>query len=197
MKKETITLPASKIILKKGNKVLIKNNSGIFETPGFSKEMIPFLGKQLTVTSVFPLHFNVKENEFAWLLTHHVEKVITKNNIIVIENVNITPHAKINYKEEVIVFKGENFIGENFIYNTEKRNEIIRAMGFFAGMLSKTMLEASGCVVDYKINGENIEDIEKLHGLEIQEKLNLAIKEQRYEDAAKLRDILKSTNKEQ
>lgn len=72
----------------------------------------------------------------------------------------------------------------------EDIKQIQRIGGFFLGLLSKSLLESSGCVVDYKINGELITDIEKLHGLDISEKLKLAIKEERYEDAAMLKRLL-------
>ncbi|MEK6882773.1 MAG: hypothetical protein AABY22_24330 [Nanoarchaeota archaeon] len=78
----------------------------------------------------------------------------------------------------------------------EQQEAGFRMLGFFASLFGKVMLEAGGCVVDFKINGENITDIEKLQGMEISAKLKLAIEEERYEDAVKLRDILKLKNRE-
>lgn len=72
----------------------------------------------------------------------------------------------------------------------EQRQSTARMIGFFAGVFSKVMLEAGGCVVDFKINGEDISDIEKLHGLDITARIKLAVEEERYEDAAKLKKLL-------
>lgn len=79
----------------------------------------------------------------------------------------------------------------------EEKQRAMRIIGFVAGILSKICLEAGGCVVDYKINGENITDIEKLHKLDISERLKLAVKEERFEDAMNLKKILDGMNKNQ
>lgn len=75
-------------------------------------------------------------------------------------------------------------------FTEEEIKDFARMGGFFLGLLSKTLLESTGCIVDYKINGELITDIEKLHGLDISEKIKLAVKEERYEDAANLKKLL-------
>jgi hypothetical protein len=72
----------------------------------------------------------------------------------------------------------------------EEKQQAARFIGLIAGIFSKVMLQAGGCEVDFKINGENISDIEKLHGLDITERIKLAVKEERYEDAAKLKKLL-------
>lgn len=77
-----------------------------------------------------------------------------------------------------------------FLRQRENSEAVMRAVGFAMGLFSKVILESTGCIVDYKINGELITDIEKLHGLDISEKLKLAIKEERYEDAAMLKKLL-------
>ena len=74
----------------------------------------------------------------------------------------------------------------------EERKQAMRVFGLVAGLLSKVILEASGCEVNFKINGEDIGDIEKMHSLDISERLELAVKEQRFEDAAKLKKLLDS-----
>lgn len=76
----------------------------------------------------------------------------------------------------------------------EQQMQTFRFIGLLAGLFSKVMLEEGGCVVDYKINGENITDIEKLHEMDISERIKLAVKEERYEDASKLHKLLKSKN---
>lgn len=74
---------------------------------------------------------------------------------------------------------------------TEKETqETARFIGFIAGIFAKVMLERGGCGVNFKINGEDISHIEKLHGLDITERIKLAVKEERYEDAAKLKKLL-------
>jgi hypothetical protein len=65
-------------------------------------------------------------------------------------------------------------------------------IGHAAGLFSKFLLESEGFNVDYKINGENIEDIEKFSVLTIQQKLELAIKEERYSDCVVLKKIIDS-----
>lgn len=79
------------------------------------------------------------------------------------------------------------------IKNTQSEEQIqhvSRVFGLFAGLVSKALLERGGCVVDYKINGEDITDIEKLHELDLSERIKLAVKEDRYEDAMNLKKIL-------
>lgn len=72
----------------------------------------------------------------------------------------------------------------------EEKQAFARSLGLVLGIFSKVLLKIGGCHVDYKINGENIDDIEKLHGLDISARLELAIKEERYEDAAQLKKLL-------
>lgn len=74
----------------------------------------------------------------------------------------------------------------------EQKQQAARMIGFVAGLFSKFMLKAGGCEVDFKINGEDISDIEKLHGLDITARIELAVKEERYEDAAKLKKLLET-----
>jgi len=65
-----------------------------------------------------------------------------------------------------------------------------RIIGLFAGIMSKALLQYGGCEVDYKINGEDIDNLQKLQELEIRKRIELAVKEERYEDAAKLKRLL-------
>lgn len=78
----------------------------------------------------------------------------------------------------------------------EQYKQNIRIGGFLLGIMSKVLLERSGLIVDYKINGENITDIEKLHELDISERIKLAVKEERYEDAMNLKKILDNMKNE-
>lgn len=73
----------------------------------------------------------------------------------------------------------------------EERKSAFRVFGLFLGLAAKVLLEKGDCEVNFKINGEDITDIEKLSGMDVQSKINLAIAEERYEDAAKLRDVMK------
>lgn len=66
----------------------------------------------------------------------------------------------------------------------------LRFIGLVLGIISKALLEEGGCVVDYKINGEDITAIEKLECMEISERIKLAVQEERYEDVANLKKIL-------
>ena len=75
-------------------------------------------------------------------------------------------------------------------HSEEQIQQVSRVFGLFAGLVSKVLLERGGCVVDYKINGEDITEIEKLHELDISERIKLAVKEERYEDAMNLKKIL-------
>lgn len=88
-------------------------------------------------------------------------------------------------------------VSEKKQLSEEQRQHMFRVFGLFAGIVSKALLEQGGCVVDYKINGENITDIEKLHELDITERLKLAVKEERFEDAMNLKKILDGINNNQ
>lgn len=81
-------------------------------------------------------------------------------------------------------------------HSEEQIQHASRVFGLFAGLVSKVLLERGGCVVDYKINGENITDIEKLHELDLSERIKLAVKEERYEDAMNLKKILDNMKNE-
>lgn len=74
--------------------------------------------------------------------------------------------------------------------NKERTKQMLKIVGLMAGIFSKSILESQGIVVDYKLNGENIRDIEKLHELDISDRIKLAVAEERYEDAANLKKIL-------
>lgn len=69
---------------------------------------------------------------------------------------------------------------------------MLRVLGLVSGLFSKALLEAGGCDVDYRINGESIICIEKLCELDITERIKLAVKEERYLDAANLKKLLDS-----
>lgn len=71
-----------------------------------------------------------------------------------------------------------------------QKEELMRSIGLVAALFSKFLLQNSGCEVDFRINGEDISDIEKLHELDITSRLELAVKEERYLDAAKWKKIL-------
>lgn len=72
----------------------------------------------------------------------------------------------------------------------QEKQEAARVIGFVAGIFSKALLQAGGCDVDFKINGEDISTLKKLEGMDISERIKLAVKEERYEDAAKLKKLL-------
>lgn len=86
----------------------------------------------------------------------------------------------------------------NIVLKNERSEEQIqhmsRVFGLFTGIISKALLERGGCVVDYKINGEDIMEIEKLNQFDISERIALAVKEERYEDAMNLKKILDYMN---
>jgi len=73
---------------------------------------------------------------------------------------------------------------------TNEQQQAMRFMGFLAGLFSKACLEAGGCEVDFRINGEHINDIRKLYPVDIHQRIKLAVAEERYEDAAKLHKLL-------
>jgi hypothetical protein len=72
----------------------------------------------------------------------------------------------------------------------EDRDLFIKMIGIGLGFVSKMILESYGFRCDYKINGEMIQDIQKLRELDISERIQLSIREERYEDAAVLKKIL-------
>ena len=76
--------------------------------------------------------------------------------------------------------------------NDDEKKEFSRSVGMITGKLSKFMLEMGGMDVSYKINGEDINDIKKMQELDIKGKIELAIKEERYEDAQQLKNILEN-----
>jgi hypothetical protein len=71
-------------------------------------------------------------------------------------------------------------------------DQFFKFVGVISGMFSKFLLESTGCIVDYKINGEDITEIQKLDSPDIAERIQLAVKEERYEDAAKLKQLLEN-----
>jgi hypothetical protein len=72
----------------------------------------------------------------------------------------------------------------------EQQTHMLKMFGFIAGHFSKVILAANGYDVNYKINGEDISDIKGLQVMDIQQRIGLAVKEERYEDAAKLKKLL-------
>lgn len=76
----------------------------------------------------------------------------------------------------------------------EEQQQAARVIGCIAAIFAKALLRYGQCEVDFKINGEDISDIEKLHGLDVSARIELAVKEERYEDAAKLKKVLEAKN---
>jgi len=74
----------------------------------------------------------------------------------------------------------------------DEMQQMARGIGMMMGRLSRLMLQAGGCEVDFKINGESIDDIEKLQAFDIKQRIKLAVKEERYEDASALKKLLES-----
>lgn len=77
-------------------------------------------------------------------------------------------------------------------FTENQKKELDRIFGMILGKASKVMLQNSGMDVNYKVNGEDISDIKKLNEMDLKEKIELAIKEERYEDAQMLKNILDS-----
>ncbi len=65
-------------------------------------------------------------------------------------------------------------------------------LGWMAGMFSKALLESIGHRVDYTINGIPIQLIDKLGTVDLKEQLDIAVKEERYEDCIILREKIKA-----
>ena len=79
--------------------------------------------------------------------------------------------------------------------NDPNKQDFIRSMGLLAGHFSKGLLEGAGCQVNYIINGEDIAFIKDLDEIGIKERITLALKDERYEDAAALKKLLPANNK--
>jgi hypothetical protein len=75
-------------------------------------------------------------------------------------------------------------------FTEEERSLLKNTLGIVFGLMSKAILQEQGFEVNYKINGEDISFIDKLSGLDLTERLNLAVREERYEDAAVLKKML-------
>lgn len=75
-------------------------------------------------------------------------------------------------------------------FTEEEMASFKNKVGIFFGLMSKVILQEQGFEVNYKINGEDISVIDKLSGLDLTERLNLAVREERYEDAAALKKII-------
>jgi len=77
-------------------------------------------------------------------------------------------------------------------YNLSKKEKdaFYGLFGLMLGLASRHLLTEVGMDVDYKINGEPIEDIQKLGYVDLDTRLKLAIEEERYEDAAKLKKLI-------
>jgi hypothetical protein len=74
----------------------------------------------------------------------------------------------------------------------QERHDFFKFAGLIAGLFSKFLLEGEGFVINYTINGENISDIQNLEVMDISERIKLAVAEERYEDAARLKRLLDS-----
>jgi len=74
--------------------------------------------------------------------------------------------------------------------SAEDRQKFIRAIGLAFSLIGQALLKSQGIETNFKINGEDIEDIEKLMAMDISDRIALAVKEERYEDAFKLKQLL-------
>ena len=77
---------------------------------------------------------------------------------------------------------------------SEEFKAAMKSIGLNLGQLSKTILETNDVKVDYSINGQSVDEVTNLNELSISDKIQLALAEERYEDAAELNKILKMDN---
>jgi hypothetical protein len=75
---------------------------------------------------------------------------------------------------------------------SEEFKSAMKGMGLSLAQLSKTILEANDVRVNYSINGQSVDEITNLKEHSIAEKIEIALSEERYEDAAELNKILKT-----
>jgi hypothetical protein len=57
---------------------------------------------------------------------------------------------------------------------------------------SKLLLSSIGFELTFKVNGSELNSIDEIHNLQLTELLEKAIKEERYEDAQKIKDVLEN-----
>ena len=89
----------------------------------------------------------------------------------------------------------KNDLGKSKLTTKEKQELFYTNIGIVASFFGKIFLEASGHIVHLNINGEDMFDIENLHYLDLSERIKLAVKEERYDDAHKLKKLLDSKTK--
>jgi hypothetical protein len=77
----------------------------------------------------------------------------------------------------------------------EKKQNAKIIFGLISSAFGKMLLESNGFTCDYRINGERIEDIHRLDAPSLKERIQLAVKDERYEDAARLKKLLDSKGK--
>lgn len=72
-----------------------------------------------------------------------------------------------------------------------RMKKIMKLFALFASKLGESILKEQGYNVDYKINGIPLAKIIKMNAIDLKQQLELALDEQRYEDACLLRDRIK------
>ncbi len=77
-----------------------------------------------------------------------------------------------------------------------RRKKVIGILGLFAAKFGEAMLNYSGHIPDFKINGIPLDTVIKMNALEIREQLRIAVEEERYEHAIILRDRIRTLEKE-
>lgn len=76
----------------------------------------------------------------------------------------------------------------------QEKGFIIALGGIALGVVSKILLDSSGYDLHNYINGESLFDLKNMSRQDITERLKLAVKEERYSDAAEFKKILESKN---
>jgi len=123
----------------------------------------------------------VDKNVLEFMLTSSVKCALeeTENKMIKLQQEN----------SETVHFLAMSYFS-NINLEDDRKKMFLRMLGLCSGLASKALLKSTGLEVDYKINGEDVSNLEKLHELSITEKIQLAVKEERYLDAANLKKLL-------
>src|SRR5690349_15207452 len=77
-----------------------------------------------------------------------------------------------------------------------RAEKFIKMIGLFSAHFGEAILKRSGYETDFKINGIPMDRFIKINALDIKEQLELAIREERFEDAVLLRDRIKQLTSE-
>lgn len=125
---------------------------------------------------------------------NQVYDVTFRNGEVVLDPVNCSGTPMIIYPEKAwrkFLSQGHYIMTvEQTIKNEKRKRSFWNGVAYYSALLSKTIFTRQGYEVDYRVNGEGVRDFRRIAMHDLEQRMRLAVHEQRFLDAARFRDAI-------